>query len=74
MKVSQDEKREAFLNALGELAHSVSKLSDVWDSLGREDRREVEFLDWHEVLQLSFEEMPSEFFAFMDQLGSVWGV
>jgi hypothetical protein len=70
----QDQNREAFLNALGELAHSVSKLSDVWDSLSREDRREVELLDWHEVLQLSFEQMPSEFYAFIDPLGSVWGV
>lgn len=74
MKVSDDEKREAFLNALGELAHAVSNLTDLWNGLSREDSDHVNSLDWHETLQMSLDEMPSEFFAFIDQLGAVWGL
>lgn len=74
---SQDQKREAFLDALGEVAHSVTKLSDVLDSLSKEDRCEIESLDWEEVLngrKVSIHKIPSEFFAFIDQLSAIWGV
>lgn len=70
----QDQKREAFLDALGELAHSVSNLRDLWNSLSRKDSDEVNSLEWSEVMQMSMDEMPSELFAFIDQLSAIWGV
>ena len=70
----QDQKREAFLDALGKTANSMMRFAEVWESLDDEDRGTVEALDWHWVLTMSLDEMPFAFMRFAERLRSDWGV